>query len=187
MDNQQATLTDANIAWLAGIIEGEGSLAMNAYDRKDRGSNLKVQTSIMVYNTDAGIINQVLAVIDSMGVSYYVKEREQKPMKHEGGYYMPTSSMLCVLVKSLSNSVKLLTAIRPWLYGDKAARADIMLRYLTRRVAKIEANGGNHRNLKMDAEDFSSVAEFYTITKRSNPNTVKRVLNELERCTREAA
>lgn len=183
MDNQQATLTEAHIAWLAGIIEGEGSLAMNAYDRKDRNSNLKVQTSIMVYNTDAGIIKQVLNVFDQMGVSYYVREREQKPMKHEGGYYTSTSNMLCVLVKGLQGGMKLLTAIRPWLYGDKAARADIMLRYLTRRFEKIQANGGNFRQIKMDAEDFQNVADFYKLTKRSNPETVKRVLNELERCT----
>ncbi len=156
---------------------------MNAYERNDRGSNLKVQTTIVIYNTDAGIIRQALHVLDGMGVTYYVKERDQKPMMHEGGHYMPTASMLSILVKSLSGGIKLLTAIRPWLFGDKAARADIMLRYLTKRFAKIEANGGNHRNMKMDREDYESVADFYKLTKRSNPETVKRVLNELERCT----
>lgn len=185
--NQQATLTEAHIAWLAGIIEGEGSLSMNAYDRKDRGENMKVMTSVMIYNTDAGIIRQVLWIYDAMGIGYYVKEREQKPMMHAEGVYKPTATMLCVLCKTLTGNLKLLISIRPWLFGDKAARADLMLKYLQRRTERIEANGGNHRNLKMDMGDMQLVADFYGITKRSKPNTVKRVLNELERHTREGA
>lgn len=187
MDNQQATLTEMHVAWLAGIIEGEGSLALNAYDRKDKGNSLKIQTSIVIYNTDAGIVNQALKVLESMDITYYVQERTQKPMMKEGGFYTSTSSMLSVYVKGLADAIKLLTAIRPWMFGDKSARADIMLRYLKRRFEKIEANGGNYRNLKLDAEDFQCVADFYKITKRSNPSTVKRVLNELERCMQEAA
>ncbi len=183
MDNQQATLTEAHIAWLAGIIEGEGSLSMNAYERKDRSNNMKVQTTIVIYNTDAGIIRQALSILDAMDIAYYVREREQKPMLHEGGKYLPTAPMLIVLVKTLTGSLKLLTSIRPWLFGDKAARAEIMLQYLTRRLERIKANGDNHRNVKMDKEDFEIVSKFYRLTKRSNENTVKRVLNELERCT----
>lgn len=181
-DNQQATLTEADIGWLAGIIEGEGSLAMNAYDRKDRGANLKVQTSIMVYNTDARIIEKVTRIMDQLDIGYYIKERVQKAMLHEGGVYLPTASMLCMLIKGLEDGLKILRLIRPHMVGEKAARADIMIRYLDRRFQKIQANNGNHRNLKMDREDFQAVADFYAITKRSNPNTVKRVLNELERC-----
>ena len=183
MDNQQATLTEADIGWLAGIIEGEGSLSMNAYDRKDRGCNLKVQTSIVIYNTDAGIINKATRILDQLDVGYYVKERDQKPMMREGGHYMPTASMLSLLMKGLEDGLKVLRIIRPHMCGDKSHRADLMIRYLARRFEKIKDNGGNHRNLKIDREDLQVVADFYKITKRSKPNTVKRVLNELERCT----
>lgn len=183
-DNQQATPTDAEVAWLAGLIEGEGSLMLTAWARDEKGAphSLKVSANIVLYNTDGGIIEQALNVLEALQIPFYVKEREQKPMMRPGGgHYMPTAPMLSVLVKTMPGALRLLQRLSPWLYGEKAARARIMIRFLERRLAKIVANDGNYRNVKMDAEDLRCVSEFYGLTKAGRSPAVERVLNELER------
>ena len=48
-ENQQGTPTEAEIAWLGGIIEGEGSVMLSCFVRDERAKP-KVGVEIKLYN-----------------------------------------------------------------------------------------------------------------------------------------
>ncbi len=182
-ENQQGTPTEAEIAWLSGIIEGEGTLALSAFVRNEKGANPKIGLEVKIYNTDATLIEACLDIIRRLGIEPYINERPQKPMrKPDGeGYYQVLDSMISVIVKRLDDVYKLLSLIRPWLLGQKRARAEIMLRYLERRFFKFEQAGGNKRQ-PYDLGDIKLVKRFYELTRVKTNRSVERLLNELERC-----
>lgn len=184
-DNQQATPTEGQIAWLAGVIEGDGTLMMSLWKRNDGPDRKpKVGLQIKLYNADAGIIRQAALVLELMMARYHLKEREMLPMAKPGGdgHYTSTDPMLTLTISRMSAVETVLKAIRPHMFGDKAARADLMLKFLERRFAKFEDDSMGKR-APYDAGDIRLVLTFAQSAKRSDVKTVERVLNELEQCT----
>jgi hypothetical protein len=182
--NQQATPTEGEIAWLAGIIEGEGTLMMSLWKRNDGPDRRpKVGLQIKIYNSDAGLIRKAASILELLAVGFHLKEREMPPMTKPGGEgeYAPTAPMLTLTVSRLSAVDRVLKAIRPWLFGDKSARADLMLQFLDRRFAKFEDDSMGKR-APYDAGDIRLVLAFIKNGKRGDVKVVERVLNELEQC-----
>jgi LAGLIDADG-like domain len=178
MRNQQGTPSDVELAWLAGFIEGEGTLALSAWNRFADGDvrSPKVAVTIKVYNTDAKLIQKCRSIIRKLEIEPYLKEREQKPMlKKGGGEYVSHDPMLTLTVSKQQCAKRLLNAIRPHLFGDKATRADLMIEYLDMRIAKIEANGGNFRKLDVGPDEYRIVEQFYTLTRNGSSPAVQRI------------
>jgi len=169
MRNQQGTPTKVELAWLAGFIEGEGSLALSAWNRLDNHAsrNPKIAVSIKIYNTDAALISRCRDILKGIGVEPYMKEREQKPMlKHDGSkQYKSVDPMLTLTVSKLSSAQKALTCLTPYLFGDKRIRAEIMLEYLDKRLSRQKENSGNFRNLRYQDDEIALVKKFYTLTR----------------------
>lgn len=181
-DNQQATPTESEIAWLAGVIEGEGTLMMSLWMRNEnRDTKPKVGLQVKIYNSDAGIMRKACEILERLAVGFHLREREMKPMlKPDGdGHYHPTAPMLTITISNLAMVRKILKTIRPWLFGDKGARADLMLKFLDRRFAKYDDQSMGKR-APYDAGDIRIVHQFTKSTKRGDIATVERVLNELE-------
>lgn len=182
MANQQATPIEGEIAWLAGIIEGEGTLCMSMWTRasyaKDRRPKIGLQ--VKIYNSDAGIIRKAASILEILAVGFHLKERDMPPMAKFGGsgQYAPNAPMLTLTVSNLSAVRRVLQTIRPWLFGEKSARADLMLQFLERRFAKYETQGMGKR-AAYDTGDVRLVLAFAK-NGRGDVKTVERVLNELE-------
>ncbi|MDH3981283.1 MAG: hypothetical protein OES84_00105 [Kiritimatiellaceae bacterium] len=184
--NQQGTPSEAEIAWLAGIIEGEGTVALSAYRRSEK-EKPKVGVVIILYNTDAGIIKKAKEVVDRLMLSCHLRERSQKPLARANGEgYGGQDPMFVLKVSKLDSAYLLAKLIRPWCFGQKAARLDLIIEYLSQRLSKIEANGGNFRNVPIDHDDVKIVADFYNqFVKRNKSNRalVAGLLNEYEHST----
>lgn len=60
--------SETDLAWLGGIIDGEGSITFQVTKRKT--GNLIIVPFISITNTDDGIINKTMQVLDSIGVGY---------------------------------------------------------------------------------------------------------------------
>jgi hypothetical protein len=181
-DNQQATPTDGEIAWLAGIIEGEGTLMMSLWMRNEnRSTKPKVGLQIKIYNSDAGIMRKAAEILEKLSVGFHLGEREMKPMrKPDGeGHYMPNDPMLTATISQMAMVRRVLVAVRPWLFGSKAARADLMMRFMERRFAKFDDFSMGKR-APYDADDIRLVLSFVKNGRRGDVATVERVLNELE-------
>jgi hypothetical protein len=180
-DNQQGTPTEAEIAWLSGVIESEGSVMLSCYVRKER-CKPKIGTEIKLYNTDAGIIHKAVDILERLGVGHYISERQQKPMKMKNGKeYGASCPMLALTVKNLEQAYRLAKIIRPWFFGEKGPRLDLMIQYLARRLAKIEASG--NLRVPLDRGDVQIVVDFYRkhVTRPGhNRHLVEGLLNEYE-------
>lgn len=187
-DNQQATPTEAEIGWLAGIMEGEGTLSMTLFKRPRRKGttaseigNLAVTVHVRFYNSDAGIIKQVVSILQRMMVAYRISEREQRPMlKPDGnGHYVSRDPMLTVSTNNLAAAQRLLSQLRPWLYGNKAHRADLMLEFIEKRLGRACGPRGGRAAL-YTADEIRLVLRCLKTGTRANTAMVERVLNDFE-------
>src|SRR5271154_4542172 len=64
MDNQHGTPTEAKLAWLTGIIEGEGSITLNVRRKEWKGwKGIGVDLQIQIVNTDGFIIEECAKIL----------------------------------------------------------------------------------------------------------------------------
>ena len=183
--NQQGTPTEAEIAWLSGILEGEGTVTLGCWIRdKKKISKPKITAAITLYNTDAGILKKAIAILEGLSLRFYVKEREQKPMKMANGKkYGAPIPITHICVNHIEDTYRLAKIIRPWMFGEKGNRLDIVVQYLARRLQKINEKGGEFRHACLDYGDVSLVADFYrkfVKSPRHNRELVEGLLNEYE-------
>lgn len=113
-----------NIGWLAGIIDGEGSII--AYRSK---SNNFYHIRIYVINTDARIIERCLEIFTELDILAYVNQKTTSKKQREGSFKY---SKVCweIIISRRDAVQKLLTLISPLLVGDKKEKALNGLNYL---------------------------------------------------------
>ena len=180
-DNQQEIPTEGELAWLAGVIECDGSITLSCTVRKE-GSRPKVGTEIKLYNTDAGIITQASYIIQKIGLKSYMTERTQVPMEMRNGktYGDRTKVMLSISVKNIGDAYLLGKLLYPWMFGEKKHRLLLVIQYLARRIDKFEENDGN-KKIPLDKGDCELIADFYQkFVKRKghNRHLVEAILND---------
>ena len=123
------------LAWLAGIIDGEGTVSLQISSRKrrakpgfrrDRG-RIRERTlvwKIDVSNTNASLISEVVSILDSLGVRYFFGKYNMKNPKHK--------PLTKVIMTGRPRVVKLIQFVKPWLVC-KLPQAEILLRAADRR------------------------------------------------------
>jgi hypothetical protein len=181
-DNQQEIPTDVELAWLAGVLECDGSVMLSCFVRKERAKP-KMGVELKVYNTDGGIISKVVDILERLGLSYHITERTQKPMdmKNNKSYGDLTRPMISVAVKNLGAAYALGKILHPMMSGEKKHRLSLMLQFLARRLSKMEDAEGNRRRVPYDKGDCQIVADFYKrFVKRPghNRHLVEAILND---------
>jgi hypothetical protein len=67
MGNQQGTLavTDIEIGWLAGVIDGEGTIAFSPYPLRYNGKiiqDLRIKPQVIVTNTGKDLVEKVAEI-----------------------------------------------------------------------------------------------------------------------------
>ena len=127
MGNPQAT--QAEIGWLAGIIDGEGHIGISLQGTK-RGEAVKMDLQIV--NTDYGLIEKVLVVIGKLGVNPHIRERTH----HRATW----STNWVVTVGKMAQIKRILDATKDHLTGMKREKADVMLALIESRLMKTRAD-----------------------------------------------
>jgi hypothetical protein len=129
MGNQQAT--DAELGWLAGIIDGEGYLGMNVESEHNyrpthhtRQHSIKIE--IKVTNCDPEIVVKTAQIMQKLGVNPYIRQPAVDLKPNHKVHYEAS-------IKRMAPVKRVLEAIRPYLVGSKAERADIILRFIQLR------------------------------------------------------
>jgi len=181
-DNQQEIPTDVELAWLAGVLECDGSVTLSCLVRRN-GAKPKMGVELKIYNTDGGIIAKAVSIMERLGISPYVIERTQKTIDMKNGkqYGDKTKPMIAVTVKKLASAYLLGKLLHPMMFGEKKHRLTLVIQFLARRLAKIEAAGGNFRQVCYDKEDCAIVVDFYKrFVKRPghNRHLVEAILND---------
>ena len=118
--NQQERLV--NLAWLAGLFEGEGSVSLV------RGSGNRIMPRVHMINTDWELIEEWSSRWKELGVGNYVQLRKVYNIeKHK-----PTKQVLICGVKRVNNFCRILL---PYLRGHKKEVAALVLEYTDYRLA----------------------------------------------------
>ena len=154
-DNQQETVKDTELAWLAGFLDSDGSIQMTI-PRSSRAKNRRVVNLWVDFsNGDPAIIDKALSILDKLDVGCHTAQKHVKPIyKQDGSYYLPNRKIcLSLRIGKMANIEKLLRAVSPYLAGQKKALSNILIRFC-------ESRAGKGRKT-YDEQDILIVEEFF--------------------------
>jgi len=126
MDNQQ--VTEARIGWLAGIVDGEGSLLFGG---SNKSGHQRFTPIITICNTDPGMILEITKIYESLKVSFYVFHRNGGDLTGHFG----RKQIHGINVNRLSSLEILLPILIPHLI-TKNTKAVLMLQFVKKRLPK---------------------------------------------------
>lgn len=140
------TTTEVERAWLAGIIDGEGSISL--FHNQEKNGSDKIKPVINFVNTDLGIVNEAIKILKNLDCSVYIIKRNQskKNKNHK--------DVIEVKCTNIPNIKIWLEAIEPYLKGEKKHKAQILLRYVTRRSEKFTQGDYSY-----DEDDWSALKD----------------------------
>ena len=141
IDNQQAT--ELELAWLAGIYDGEGWFSLKPKRANMNWPEGGVNLCIGIVNTDTAIINKVDLILDSIQVPHYIREKA-----HRDGW----KTRYDIEVKKFTSAKRLIEKLLPYLIG-KIGQAELLLRFVNRRI-------GLPKNSKYDQKDVVILNEY---------------------------
>lgn len=130
MGNQQ----ERSLGWLAGIIDGEGSISAQVYTLPD--GRVRITPFICVVNTDEGILGGVMEMLTELTEGKRVKPRRCGHGQNRPGGY--EGKLVCDIIRVDGRDIRpILEAILPHLRSKKRNNAEVILRYLDLRDAMI--------------------------------------------------
>ena len=125
--------TTAELAWLAGILDGEGSIVMG-FEKKRRLFNPMVH----ICNTDAGIVAECQRILADLKCVVSIK-------LHPRSSSFGKRPLTRMQVSSHASVARVLEALLPYLRSIKRARAEGMLEFVRSRLPKIDSGPNESR------------------------------------------
>ncbi|HKS73273.1 MAG TPA: hypothetical protein VJQ82_08750 [Terriglobales bacterium] len=168
--------------WLAGIIDGEGTVSLTISRR--RQNMIRTTPKVLIGNTDEGIIQRTIEALAKVGVGHY--QRHCRPIPgHVMGRPVPAFKPVTMIeVSGFDRVATLLKAVQPFLAGAKAERAQLLIKFISERLSAL---GGSTkaRNQAYRAQDVENALAFLRVTKTKNIDHIAKLLNEHTRETRQ--
>jgi len=121
-------MQDTDLAWLAGLWDGEGTITM--FSHQEKNGSTKLCPTCVVVNTDIHIINKARALLEELDCKFVVHEYQPKVKGYKVQWRITTRNMEYIR--------KFLTAVNPYLVGEKKAKGEILLSYVTQRIQKMK-------------------------------------------------
>ena len=122
-DNQQAEVAEIEKAWLAGIVDGEGSIRID-YPRVQTSGNKNgsAQPGVVITNNDWAIIEKAVDICQRIGINPHVSRRAGKRNETKD-----------ILVLGMPKIMIFLVAVMPYLTGQKSKQAVLLYRFCEQR------------------------------------------------------
>ena len=125
MGNQQATVSDIDLGWLAGIIDGEGYVGLQIEWKTKRNQD-RICPQVHISNCDEAIVLRARDVMRSIGINPYIRATKANTQIRRDQYRLQT--------KRYSNILRLLTVIAPFMTGEKKERAELVREFCDIRL-----------------------------------------------------
>jgi len=181
-DNQQQTVSDFEIGWLAGIIEGEGSICLQIHKRKDRSQQLRVTPKVIWTNSDMVLIEKSVSILERLKIGKWVHHTRPNNVstlfKLNGKHTPKFKDVAYIHVSGMKRVQKLLSVISDHIAGEKKERAIILGNFIKRRLSNGTNSNGRPSNYSYDDEDVSMMLDFLRLTKSPNYDKIVGMLNE---------
>ena len=160
MDNQQVTREE--IAWLAGIWDGEGTISVR--------HNTKIHQfspRMHIVNTNSQIVLKSLKILEKIGATPYLRE------KGKGGFDGSKKQCWILGVDTLAKSKIILEKLLPYLVGKKP-QAEILLRFVNSRLKRYNKHNKNKDNAYTE-EDLKNIKKLYELNgnQRGTSETIR--------------
>lgn len=168
MGNQQ----ERSLAWLAGIIDGEGTVSVQVYTLPD--GRVRITPFVAIVNSDAGILAETKSVLTEIGVLH----RDcKKPMTDHGF----TSTLVCsnIRVDGQKPVKLLLETVGSYLRSKKRENAATILRYLASREERgMERDKrGRVRRTEYSVEEIELIASVRSHKRAKSSEAICRAPN----------
>ena len=141
MGNQQ--VTQIEIGWLAGFIDGEGYIGISQY--KTRNRRTSYSCAIQICNTDEAMILKAQKIIQKMGINPYIKADGYK-LKNKESH----KNVWTLKVHRMNKIIPILETVNPYLTGTKKERGELVLEYCQSRLQSFVP--GSHYNIMTERE-----------------------------------
>jgi hypothetical protein len=152
---------EIDLAWLAGIMDGEGTMGMYHSHYKNRNRNLpdisRISVDIQIPNTNILIMKECQRIVSSI-LNFNINILEKIP---DARVHRRVSYMICIT--GIKNIIKFLVNIESFLVGKKD-QALILLSILKNHV----------NNLKLTKDEFKVIQQLKDI-KESHMETIDGV------------
>lgn len=158
-------MKDTDLAWLGGIWDGEGSIAL--FTHKEKNGSTKICPTVSVVNTDIAIINKVRKILEEIGCSFVLQEHRPKNSRHSTRWDLITRNQKYIIL--------FLSAVKPYLFSIKKEKAEILLDYCIRRSEKTERLPSKG-STPYDTEDWDTFNKFQEV--RSSQTTREALAQE---------
>jgi hypothetical protein len=184
MDHQQGTLTvtDTEVGWLCGIVDGEGTIAFSVYNNKGV-QVVKVKPQIIVHNTDKPMIEKVADIFRRCQIGVHIASVRPHGRSFSGNTATKYRLGYVVTVAGFKRAKRALEIMAPHLVSKKR-KAELVLRYIRQRELKLSAD----RLAPIDYQDLSLIREIMLYSRESslkgakskNIGWIEGLLNEHE-------
>lgn len=162
MDNQQ--VTDYELGWLAGVLDGEGHISMRYWGYK---KSIHYTVEIAFTNTSKALLEKVESICNRLGVGLHWQPKAT-----------PKRNLPCwdIGTKKISHCYKILDKILPML-TSKTERANLLYAFCKRRLgflAQCRDNGSDIARLfPYNDDDLYYFAEFKKLNRNyATPTTI---------------
>lgn len=167
MDNQQERF-DLELAWLAGIIEGEGWISLTIVSsEKSNKSKLPAFTAVIgITNTDFQIIEKIESIFKKLDLKYRRYYRAAKI----GSDGISRKEKIDLSVYARNHLKKLITSILPYVHGEKKNRIEKLLQFFQIRDSKPRSG----RKSSYGIEEYEIYQQLYSYKGKSK----SKILND---------
>jgi len=143
LDNQQATREE--LAWLAGIIDGEGYIGIQLERIRKHSIARRATVGMQISNTDEEICLKAVSIIKKIGINPYLKIDKTALKKSS------KKIVYVVVVHRMALMIRLLKPVLQYLTGNKKKRAELVLEFCELRM-KNYIHGSHTKNFYNDRE-----------------------------------
>lgn len=140
-------MKETDLAWLAGIWEGEGSILL--YSRPVTDTRIQITPALEVTNTDIHIVNECRRILEEMGCNFSYMERKPKKTQHKLAFSLRTQNARYIKT--------FLELTLKYMVGTKKAYGETLLSFVSRRVEKALKANKDLKHLHYDQEDYEFI------------------------------
>jgi len=169
MGNQQEI---ADVAWLAGMLNGDGCFSLKVRKRNDKvkRKGAQVDLSVTLTQTDGSIIEKAKTIMERItGMNTYIVEYPPCGAGKNTKMNLRYSKMQAIR--------KLLKAVEPFMVGNKAARARLIIEYIDRRLSLSDI-ATKKKNPLYDKVSWALVEKYYEAQGKEIPKDVSELLRD---------
>ncbi|MEA1925852.1 MAG: LAGLIDADG family homing endonuclease [Patescibacteria group bacterium] len=168
-DNQQ----ERRFGWLAGIIDGEGTISMQTYRHH---GHVRLTPFICIVNSSQEIIQKCNEILEEIGVAKHYTHRKPNKKKANGLWYKPCKQ---IRIDGYKSVLKLAQAMDGYLIG-KTKQAELIKEYIKNRqgMKRWRNEKGHVMLMKYTPREIDILVEIKSLNRNESPETIRQTLNE---------